>query len=145
MTKPTNDNQSNHSAPFAAFFKAKDSGSQPYCSVEAALKLGLVQPHEDPECLHTRSHGKLPYSAAISMGIIDKQAAEVIKAHPNVHRLPRGVIEYTAPAAPRGPLSDHEGTPVGAVAAALQRFVSTRSDADAAGFAKALEGALRGR
>jgi hypothetical protein len=134
----------NHSCPgFTGFFKSADSGSQPYCSVEAALKLGLVQPDEDPEYLYTRNHGKLPYSAAIAMGLIDKEAAAVIKAHPNVKRSPRAVIEYITPVAPRGPRAEYEGTPAGAVTVALQRFVSTRSNEDAAGFAAALAAALK--
>jgi hypothetical protein len=141
MTKSTN-----HSGPaFAGFFKAADSGLQPYCSVAAALKLGLVQPDEDPEYLYTRNHGKLPYSAAITMGLIDSEAAAAIKAHDNVHRLPRGVIAYVAPAAPTSPMGHYEGTRAGAVAAALQKFVRTRSDEDAAVFAKALEAALEAR
>lgn len=135
MTNPTN-----QPAPFAGFFGAE--GSQP-CSIEAALSLGLCQPHEDPECLYTRAHGKVPYSAAHTMGLVDQAAIAAIQQHPNVFRLPRVTISEAATAPHRGRLGEHEGTPAGAVTAALQRFISTRSDEDAAGFAKALEAALK--
>jgi hypothetical protein len=128
---------------FPGFFRASDS-SQP-CSIEAALRMSFVQPDEDPACLFIPGRGKLPYTAAVSMGLIDKVAAAAIKAHDNVNRMTRGVIEYIPPAPPKGPMADHEGTPAGAVAAALQSFVASRSDEDLAGFARALEVALAGR
>ena len=128
---------------FTGFFRTSDANSRPdFCSIDAALKLGRVQPHEDAECLHHHKHGKLPYSAAIAMGLIDKEAAKTIKAHTNVLRAPRAFILPTEATIAGGPMGPHEGTPAGAVAAALQKFVSTRSDEDAAGFAKALEVAL---
>jgi hypothetical protein len=139
MTKSTN-----HTGPgFAGFFKSSDSESS-YCSIEAALKLGLVQPDEDPEFVYTHKQGKLPYAAAISMGLIDKEAAAVIKGHPNVHRVNRGVIEYTTPAAPRGPLADYYGSPVGEVALALQKYVASRSEEDLAVFAQELGRCING-
>lgn len=131
-------NPMNQPAPFAGFFRT-DNGQ--HCSIDAALRLGLVQPHEDADQMHTRSQGRIPYAAALSMGLIDKEAEAIVRAHPNVKRTPRGTISQP-PAAPRGPLGELEGTLTGAVALALRQYVTTRSDEDLATFAGALRAAL---
>jgi hypothetical protein len=127
---------------FTGFFRATEDASP--CSIAAALQLQLVQPCEDSDYLHIRKRGKLPVSAAIAMGLIDEEAAAAIATHPNVLRGSRGYITLPEVSpAPRGPLGDLEGTPVGAVVIALQKFMSTRGDDDAATFGRALAAALK--
>lgn len=133
---------------FAGFFRTNDSdsGRADYCSIEAALKLGLVQPHHQEGFLYTRSQGKLPYKTAISMGLIDAESAAIIKASTdNVFRPPRVVIETAPQVTPVGPMGAFEGTAAGAVADALRKYVASRSEEDLAGFARALAAALDAR
>jgi hypothetical protein len=139
MTKST---QPQSPAAITGFFNT-EQGSQPYCSIAAALQLNMVLPDEDGISMYIPRRGsKIPFAVAVSMGIVDEAAVEAIRQHPSVHRKPRGSIEHVPPAAPRGPLAATEGTLSGAAAAALVKYVSTRSEDDAASFAAALQAAL---
>lgn len=136
-------NTSNTAPTFTGYLRTSDGSTSrvDFCSIGAALQLGYVQPHEDPSCLYHHQQGKLSYAAAIESGLVDEEAAAAIKASDNVFRAPRGVIEAPK-VAPVGPMGGFEGTPAGAVAAALRKYVASRSEEDLAGFARALAGAL---
>ncbi len=130
----------------AAFFDSAPEGQNAgsMSSIEAALKMGLVQPTEDPAVLYIHGKGRMGVAEALAVGHLNAAALRIVQRSDNVLTQPVTVLqEVPEPPKPKNPLDRFAGTPVGGLLAALMAWRATPHDVDSqVALGEALETAL---